>query len=248
MHDQKPPGRGAGRLGELLRAALMVAVLCAFAARPACAGLVEAGEAEALYQAGKYREALDAFKALAEHFRDLQKDSSDYRVYREAAYLYDRMADCSFTTRDWEALKSNLDGLLVVGVSERNLTQTQFAGAMDSGIASATARYLATRVDEAVRLNSLFQLKRSAGLVLYENHGEGQAGTDAIKQYQKLAALTQEVLTRLNGEYSLDIDALDERISDFDAVYEALQQITDMEALWQKYPPESGKEAGGAQP
>lgn len=223
-------------------AVLLAAVAFAFAS-PGLAGaaVVDAGAAESLYRAGNYREALDAFKALAAQFRDRQKDSSDYKVYREAAYLYDRLADCSFTIRDWEALKTNLDGLLVVGISERNLTQTQFAGALDSGVASATARYLAARVDEAVRLNSIFQLKRSAGLVLFESRGEGETGSVAILQYQQLAALCQAVLSLEQGVYSLDTNALDERIEQFDAVYEALDQAAGIEALWEKYPPQSSE-------
>lgn len=220
-----------------------LALLAAWLAQatPSAASVVDAAQAEGLYKAGKYREALDAFKSLAADFREQQKDSNDFKVYREAAYLYDRMADCSFTIRDWDALKQNLDGLLVVGISERNLTQTQFAGALDSGVASATARYLATRVDEAVRINSIFQLKRSAGLVLFDSRGEGGTGALAIKQYQQLAALCQAVLSLEGGVYSLDTNALDERIEQFDEVYAALDQAAGIEALWEKYPPQSSE-------
>jgi len=203
------------------------------------ATVVDASQAEAQYQAGNYREALESFKQAVEQFRVANKDSANYKVYREAAYLYDRLCDCCFTTRDWEGLKLYLDGLLIVGISERNLCETQLAGALDSGVAGATLHYLGDRMDEAVRLNSITQIKRTVGLLLLESRGEGEQGSESIRQYQTLAALMHEVLHLENGVYTLDINALDSRLEAFDALYQSIEQQTDIAKLWEKYPPES---------
>lgn len=221
---------------------LVGGLLCA---QPLCAlaSVVDASAAEAAYQAGDFAKAKEGFTAAVADFRAASKDSSDYRVYREAMYLYDRLADCSFTQRDWPALKLYVDGLLVVGNSELNLAQTQLSGALASGIAYATAEYLRERVDESVRITSIIQLKRSLGLLLLDSNGEGATGEAAIAQYQALAAATQGVITLQDGGYVLDVPTLEQKLSQFDAIFAALEKLGDMPALWQKYPPEGSSEA-----
>lgn len=201
------------------------------------ASVVDATAAEAAYAKGDFKAARQQFEAAADQFRAAQKDSQDYRVYREAAYLYDRLADCCFTQRDWDNLKLYLDGLWVVTISERNLASSALTGALQSGISQASARYLAARLDEAVRFSTLIQLKRSIGLVLYDSKSEGTAGQGAIKQYQALAAAWRGVIGVENGIYSIDTNILDTRIDKFDQVYGDMSQLADLEALWKKYEP-----------
>lgn len=222
--------------------------LCALLLAPglARASVVDASAAEAAYRSGDYRQARALFEAAAADFRDASKDSSDYKMYREAAYLYDRLADCCFTQRDWSAMKTYLDGLLVVSISERNLCESQLSGAMESGIAYASARHLADRLDESVRLSTIFQLKRSLGLVLFDGQGAGEHGAQAIDLYQELSAVILGPLRLEDGNYVMDVELLEQRITRFDRVLEALGQLGDIEALWDKYPPAGGDDAGTA--
>jgi len=233
---------------------LMVVLLALACLAPmaAAASVVDAGAAEQAFQRGDYKTARQGFETAIDQFRTAPKDSADYRVYREAAYLWDRLADCAFTQRDWDKLKLCADGLLMVSVAERNLCESQLAGALQSGIAYASARYLALRLDESVRLASMFQLKRSAALVLFDAKGKGSAGEGAIKQYQALSELWRDVLSTQDGAYVLDVDALNAKVTDFDGVYAKLSKLADLEALWNKYQPAggepSGKDEGKAQP
>jgi tetratricopeptide (TPR) repeat protein len=204
----------------------------------ALAAVIDASAAEAAYKSGDYRRARALFETAAADFRAASKDSSDYHMYREAAYLYDRLADCCFTQRDWDAMKTYLDGLLVVSVSERNLCESQLSGAMESGIAYATARHLRDKLDESVRLSTIFQLKRSLGLVLYDTGGEGGQARQAIDLYQELAAVILGPVYLEDGNYLMNVPLLEERITRFDAVFDQLEQLGDIDALWEKYPPE----------
>ena len=222
-----------------LLAALLFAACCApLAAR---ASVVDASSAESAYQAGDYVQARELFASAVEQFRTASKDSADYLVYREAAYLYDRLADCAFVKRDWPALKQYCDGLLVVCLSERNLTEEQLGGALASGIATATARYLSNRLDESVRINTIIQAKRSIALVLMDSNGEGAAGTAAIEQYQQLALACKGVFEVEQGAYTVDIPLLESRLDQFDAVLEKINTLGDLNELWEKYPPQGGE-------
>jgi hypothetical protein len=214
---------------------LVLLALACLAPVAAAASVVDAGAAEQAFQRGDYKAARQGFETAIDQFRTAPKDSADYRVYREAAYLWDRLADCAFTQRDWDKLKLCADGLLMVSVAERNLCESQLAGALQSGIAYASARYLALRLDESVRLASMFQLKRSAALVLFDAKGKGSAGEGAIVQYQALSALWRDVLSTEDGAYVLDVNALNAKLSDFDSVYASLSKLADLEALWEKY-------------
>lgn len=204
--------------------------------------VVDASKAEATYRSGNYKQARSEFSALFEQFRTTpSKDSDDYRTYREAAYIFDRMADCCFTQRDWDGLKHYADGLLVVAISERNLTEAQLRGSLYSGIAHATADYLAERLDESVRFTTLVQLKRTLVLALYESQGEGELGTGAIRQFQALAQAMNGVLDCDEGYIVLNVPVLDQRLDAVEQVYNNTQALGDMAALWDKYPPASSK-------
>jgi hypothetical protein len=221
---------------------LLIVVAAALLAlpAPARATVVDAGKAEAAYRRGEYKQAREQFALAFEQFRTKpSKDSGDYKTYREAAYIFDRMADCCFTQRDWEGLKHYADGLLVVSVSERNLTEAQLRGSLYSGIARATADYLAERLDESVRFTTLIQLKRSIILALYESRGQGQLGEGAIKQYQALAQAMNGVLDCDAGYIELNVPVLNQRLEQVDKVYKDTQALGDMAALWEKYPPSS---------
>jgi hypothetical protein len=221
-----------------LFAALIIAACCApLAAR---ASVVDASAAEAAYQAGDYVKARELFTDAVEQFRTASKDSGDYLVYREASYLYDRLADCAFVKRDWPGLKQYCDGLLVVSLSERNLIQEQLSGALASGIATASARYLAKRLDESVRIHTIVQAKRSIALILLDSNGTGAAGDGAIAQYQQLALACKGVYELDHGLYTLDIPKLEQRLDQFDAVLEKINELGDINELWAKYPPEGG--------
>lgn len=201
------------------------------------AAVIDATEAEALYQSGDYKGARTAFVELLGEFSTASKDSGDYRSYRELAYLYDRLADCCFTQRDWPALKLYLDGLLQATGAELSLVEEQLTGALFSGVATATARVLYARVDESVRLSSLARIKRGIGLVLFDTDGQGSIGEGAVRQYQQLAAATTGVIEVEDGMLHLNIVRLEQNLDAFDKVRAALEQLADIEALWEKYPP-----------
>lgn len=222
-------------IGILLLAGLPAAAL---------ATVVDATAAEAAYMKGDFKTARAGFERAIDEFRVASKDSLDTDVYREAAYLYDRLADCCFTERDWDGLKLYSDGLLVVATSERNLSESRLAGALESGIAYASARFLSRQLDESVRLGSLIQLKRSLALALLDSQGTGKLGDGAIALYQQLAALWRQVLVLEGGTYSLEVNVLDGKVEEFDKVYTGLAALADVDALWKKYPPESRKDMG----
>lgn len=212
---------------------------CIAAAMPAYAAITDTSAAEKAYKSGDYMAARQGFESAAESFKSASKDSSNYLVYREAAYIYDRLADCCFTQRDWESMKAYLDGLLVVSVSERNLCESQLAGALESGIAYATAKHLSDQLDESVRLSTIFQLKRSLGLVLFDSKGAGAGAEQAIKLYQELAAAIRGPLYLDNGNYLLDLPELESNYAKFDKIFEDLEGLGDIDSLWQQYPPQS---------
>lgn len=220
-----------------MRIAIAFIMLLGLVPAPATAKVVDSTHAEGLYQAGDYPGARDEFLTLLNDFATASKDSTDYRSYRELAYIYDRLADCCFTQRDWPLLKLYLDGMLEVTYAEQNLVENQLAGAMASGVATATAGYLYDRVDESVRITSIIPLKRSLALVLFDSDGTGPAAESAILEYQRLAAAMVSVLEIDEGYYALNIARLEQRIDEFTAIHAAIEELTDLEALWAKYPP-----------
>ena len=222
---------------------LFLLCLAALSFAPAFAQTVDSTAAEAAYQSGDYTGARAQYEALIEQFRTQKKDSYDYLVYREAAFLYDRLADCCFTERDWEGLRLYTDGLLVVISSERNLAEAQLTGALTGGTAPATVKYLMERVEESVRIASIIQLKRSLALLLFDTNGEGELGELAIRNYQELAALMSKILVTSKGAYELDIAMLDANLGKFETVFAEVTSAADLEALWEKYPPGGEPEA-----
>ena len=228
---------------------LLALCLCLLSCLPlaARASVVDATAAEAAYQRGEYAEARSMFEELSVEFRGVNTDTSDFKVYREAVYLYDRLADCAFTQKDWVSLKRYLDGMLVVSHSERSMSEAALSGALASGIAYASAGYLSDRLDESVRISSIVQLKRSLVLVLLDSNGEGKAGEIAIEEYQALAAALRKVVTIGEGYYALDKRKLEKHYDEFDAIFARLDELGDVEALWTKYPPAARKEESSAE-
>lgn len=220
-----------------MRIAILLILLAWLVPAVAGAAVVDSTHAEALYQSGDYPGAQAEFLALLSDFAATSKDSSDYRSYRELAYIYDRLADCSFTQRDWPMLKLYLDGMLEVTYAEQNLVENQLSGAIAGGVAKATASYLYDRVDESVRITSIIPLKRSLALLLYDSDGQGPSSAGAIHEYQLLAAAMVSVLEIDEGYYALNIARLEQKIDEFTEIHAAIEELTDLEALWAKYPP-----------
>ena len=231
----------------MFRLSLIAFLLCLVPA-VAAATVVDCGRAEELYQSGKYPEARDEFTRLLEDFATASKDSNDYRNYRELAYIYDRLADCCFTQRDWPMLKLYMDGMLEVTYAEQNLVESQLSGAIASGVARATASYLYDRVDESVRITSITPLKRSLALLLLDSEGQGTVGEGAIHEYQRLAAAMVNVLEVDEGYYELNIPRLEQRIDEFSEIHAGIEALGDLEALWNKYPPPTRIEDAPASP
>jgi len=219
----------------------MAALLCAL---PAWASVVDATKAEAAYRVGDYKTALKLFREAADKFRDTSTDSEEPATYREAAYIYDRLADCCFTQRDWEGLKHYTDGLLVVSVSERNLCETRLQGALESGISRASAKHLADELDEAVQLSTIYQYKRSLALVLFETQGGGSRAERAIALFQQLAGASLGVIVERGGLYRLDEAALRRNEPQLGEVFDAIETLDDLDALWDRNPP-GGKPISG---
>ena len=227
----------------MLKTTLIVLGMLGLLSANAVASVVDASAAEEAYGSGDYKTALALFEQAADDFREASTDSSEPDTYREATYIFDRLADCCFTQRDWSKLKFFLDGLLVVSISERNLCETRLSGALASGISRASAQHLTNELDEAVRLSTLFQLKRSLALVLYDTGGHGDLAAAAITQYQALAAAMLGVVYLEDGLYQLDVDKLEQKVGQFDAIFDSLEGLGDIDALWEKYPPGPGEEA-----
>jgi hypothetical protein len=220
-----------------MRVSITLAVIASLIPALSPASVVDATDAEKLYQAGEYKDARAAFVELLEEFSAASKDSTDYRPYRELTYLYDRLADCCFTQRDWVGLKLYVDGMHEVSAAELSLVESQLSGALLTGVATATAQYLYDRVDESVRLSSITQIKRSIGLILLDTRGEGETGAAAIRQYQALAAVLADVLEVQDGRYALDVQRLEQNLANFDAIQAEIEQLADLESLWQKHLP-----------
>jgi hypothetical protein len=243
----------------LAAAALLLAAALTFAGSPqraSAASVVDASKAEAAYQLGArsaeraerekaFNEARagfeDAIKRFRDHVGSHKELSGQFHVYREAAYLYDRLVDCCFTQKDWQGMKRYLDGLLIVSISERNLCSGQLAGALDSGVAGPTAGYLKDRLDESVRYGKLVEIKRTLGLMLLDSGGQGSGAEAAIKQYQALAGILASVVSVEDGAYSIDVGALASSLKRIDAVIDGVESIGGIDELWEKYPVDGGQ-------
>ncbi|MCC7479344.1 hypothetical protein IT575_12930 [bacterium] len=230
--------------------ALAAALLLPWPAR--AASIVNASAAEAAYQRGlravdkeglkkEFSAARAGFEEAILSFRDASKDSADFKVYREAEYLYDRLVDCCFTQQDWAGMKLYLDGLLVVSISERNLCQNQLAGALDSGVAVPTAGYLKDKLDESLRYSKIIEMKRTLGLILLDSGGEGETAQKAIAQYQALAGVLTAVISVEDGAYVIDFGQLTRALPRVDEIISAIEEIGGVDALWEKYPPSAGQ-------
>ncbi len=240
-------------LTRLFAAAMLLLGLAALAPwQPARASIVDAGAAEAAYQRGlratdkeglkkEFSAARAGFEEAIIAFRDASKDSTDFKVYREAEYLYDRLVDCCFTQQDWAGMRLYLDGLLVVSVSERNLCQAQLAGALDSGVAVPTAGYLKDKLDESLRYSKIIEMKRTLGLMLLDSGGEGEKASAAIAQYQALAGVLTAVISVEAGAYVIDFGQLTRALPQIDKIIAAIEAVGGVDELWEKYPPQAGQ-------
>lgn len=248
------PRSGAAQCAAFCLALLAAALLCLAAGPRAAlaASTVDAREAEAAYQRGlratdkealkkEFSAARAGFEKAITDFRTASKDSTDFKVYREAEYLYDRLVDCCFTQQDWPGMKLYLDGLLVVSISERNLCSSQLAGALSSGVSVPTAGYLKDKLDESIRYSKLIEMKRTLGLMLLDSGGQGERATTAIAQYQALAGVLTSVISIDDGAYSIDFSALDKQLPELDKIISAIEALGGVDELWQKYPPEAGQ-------
>lgn len=221
---------------RLLRLASIAAIVLLGSFSLARASLVDASAAEAAYAKGDFAAARPLFDAALEQYRTANKNSQDYKAYREAAYLLDRLADCCFMQRDWKELKLNLDTLYVVAVSEFNLINQRIQGAPQSGVSRDDLRELNKLKKEAQRYSTLMQLKRSIGLALFDTNGEGAVSVAASKQYQELMSILRGVIGVKDGIYSIDTSKLDIRVDQITRIYDALHQLVDLDALWDRYP------------
>jgi len=231
-----------------MRIWILICLACWLMPTVAAATVVDSAHAEQLYKSGDYEEAREAFLDLLDEFSAVSKDSTDYRAYRELAYIYDRLSDCCFTQRDWPMLKLYMDGMLEVTYAEQNLVENQLSGAIASGVARATASYLYDRVDESVRITSIVPLKRSLALLLLDSDGEGNGGDGAIHQYQCLAAAMVNVLEVDSGFYELNVPRLEQKIEEFTNIHAEIEKLGDLEELWLKYPPPTRVEGAPAGP
>lgn len=204
------------------------------------AGVVDASQAEAAYTRAisggtmeDFRAARDGFEQAIEDYKAATKDNTDRMVYREALYLYDRLADCCFGMKDFEALKKHSDMLWKLVNAEQNLVQGQLGSAFDSGVAVATARFIADQLSEAVRLKSIFQLKRTVALLVLESRGGGSH----VRMYQEVVLGMRSVLSVEDGAYVLDVRALNEQVGQFEATYAKLPPQDELTALWDRHRP-----------
>jgi hypothetical protein len=225
--------------------ALTLTVGTAFAAP-----VVDASKSESAFQKNDFKTARTGFDgALHSFLEKAPRDGTDHKVYAEAEYLLDRLADCSFTQRDWDRLKHYMDSQWRMVNQDITVCQQQFGGTVSSyGATHAVAQYVADRLDESMRLRQIFQLKRSLSLMLIDSGGSGPKAEKAIRLYQKLALLMREVLSVEDGTFKLDIRKLNDHIDEFEAINNELPE-TEMQPLWDKYKPAPAeKDAGKAAP
>jgi hypothetical protein len=223
-------------------AALLLAASAVFAAP-----VVDASASEAAFLKGDFKAARTGFDNALKTFLDMApRDGTNHQVYAEAEYLLDRLADCSFTQRDWDRLKNYMDSQWRMVNQDITVCDQQFKGTVSSyGATRATAQYVADRLDESMRLRQIFQLKRSLALMLIDSGGSGPKAEKAIRLYQKLALLMRKVLSVEDGMFRLDIRKLNENIGEFESINAELPE-TEMKPLWDKYKPAAEKVPAGS--
>jgi len=236
---------------HLRRVTLRVVAFTLLATAAAYAApVVDASAAEAAFQKNDFKTARTGFDdALKTFLEKAPRDGTEHKVYAEAEYLLDRLADCSFTQRDWDRLKHYEDSQWRMVNQDITVCDQQLMGTMKSaGATRATAQFVADRLDEASRLRQIFQLKRSLALLLVDSGGSGPRAEKAIRLYQKLALLMRQVLSVEDGEFKLDIKKLNDHIAEFEAINNELPEA-EMQPLWDKYkPPPPDKPTSSAKP
>lgn len=202
------------------------------------APVVDASTSETAFLRNDFKAARSGFDTALKTFLDkAPRDGTEHKVYAEAEYLLDRLADCSFTQRDWERLKHYMDSQWRMVNQDITVCDQQLRGTMNSaGATRATAQYVADRLDESMRLRQIFQLKRSLSLMLVDSGGTGPRADKAIRLYQKLALLMRQVLSVQDGTFHLDIRKLNDHIAEFEEINAELPE-REMQPLWEKYKP-----------
>jgi hypothetical protein len=212
------------------------------------APVVDAAIAESSFLKGDYKAARSGFDGALEQFlAKAPRDGLEHQVYAEAEYLLDRLADCSFTQRDWPRLRQYMDSQWRMINQDITVCEQQFSGAIRSDTTRATAQYVADKLDESLRLRQIFQLKRSLALMLVDSNGQGPEAEKAIRLYQQLALLMRKVLSVEEGAFRLDTRKLAENISEFEKINSELPE-REMKPLWEKYKPEQAKTVEPAAP
>jgi hypothetical protein len=228
-------------------AVLAFAFFAALTAPAAAAPVVDATASESSFQKNDFKTARSGFDGALKTFLDkAPRDGTEHKVYAEAEYLLDRLADCSFTQRDWDRLKHYMDSQWRMVNQDITVCEQQFKGTVNSaGATRATAQYVADRLDESMRLRQIFQLKRSLALMLIDSGGSGPKADKAIRLYQKLALLMRQVLSVEEGSFHLDISKLNDHISEFESINAELPE-KEMKPLWDKYKPAAAEKAPAA--
>src|SRR5688500_14878910 len=131
------------------------------------APVVDASAHEAAFLRGDYKSARTGFDtALKQFLEKAPRDGTSHKTYAEAEYLLDRLADCSFTQRDWPRLKQYMDSQWRMVNQDISVCDQQLKGTVRSDdVTRATAQYVADKLDESMRLRQIFQLKRSLALM-----------------------------------------------------------------------------------
>jgi hypothetical protein len=231
----------------ILLAVLAVLVLPTLAlAKP----VVDASSAEAAFSKGNYKDARSGFDtALSQFLSKAPRDGMEHKVYNEAEYLLDRLADCSFTQRDWPRLRQYMDSQWRIVNQDISACEEQFNGTLRSNNPPrATAQFVANQLDEAMRLRQIFQLKRSLALMLVDSKGSGPKADKAIRLYQQLALAMRKVVGVQDGGLRMDLRKLsEEHIAEFEAINAELPE-SEMRPLWDKYAPAPKTEGKPADP
>ena len=214
-------------------------LLCA----PALAApVVDASGSESAFLKGNYKDARTGFDgALKAFLAKAPRDGTQHKIYAEAEYLLDRLADCSFTQRDWDRLKHYEDSEWRMVNQDISVCREQLDGTVRSdGATRAVAQFVADRLDESMRLRQIFQLKRSLALMLVDSGGQGGRAEKAIRLYQQLALLMRKVISVEDGAFRLDTGKLSDHIDEFESINSELPE-TEMKPLWDKYKPAEEK-------
>jgi hypothetical protein len=228
--------------------ALLLGTHCAAYAAP----IVNAGSAESAFQMGDYKAARAGFdSALQQFLAAAPREGADHQVYAEAEYLLDRLADCSFTQRDWPRLKQYMDSQWRMVNQDITVCESQLGGVVHSeGTMHSAAQFYADQLDEAMRLRQIFQLKRSLALLLIDSEGKGPRAERAIRLYQQLALAMRKIVSVVDGRLKMDLRKLTEaQIAEFEAINAELPE-REMQLLWEKYRPAepAAKPAAPAKP